>query len=197
MSKPHNWFGDKFHTPDPPARVLPPKIEELSDRRHNSMVTGVSGQASGEILISLLVFVRAITSAFVEAREIDSETGNPSEQARAAYRWLMAEPLTNYNTRPGSFAAFCNALGPEFDRHKVRDRGTPQGSYCWKDTIGGISAVRQVWNKAKFEWYISGGPHRLAAKEALLEQVKLKRRARETGQMVLTMEIKVPELVAQ
>lgn len=163
---------------------------------HSHMV-GLRGQSSDDVLVSLLVLVRAITSAFVEAREIDRDTGNPSEHARAAYRWLMREPFSRYRTEPGSFAAFCNALGPEYDRHKVRERGTPQGSYCWKDTIGGLAAIRQVWNKAKFEWYISGGPQRLAAQEALLEQIKLKKRARESGQMVLAIKIEVPELAVR
>lgn len=172
--------------------VALPALRELSDRRRNTNVEGIRGAESPEVLTSLLLMVRMISAAFVEAREIDSDTGNPSADARRAYQWLMRDPFSKYRTEPGSFAAFCSALGPDYDRQKVRARGTPIGSYCYKDTEGGIAAIRQVWNKAKFEWYISGGPQRLAAQEALLEQIKLKKRARETGQMVLTMEIAVP-----
>lgn len=197
MNKGPRWFGDKYTGPLGECRVIVPALSELSDRRRNTNVEGVRGGANDGVLVSLLLLVRAITSAFTEAREIDSETGNPSEHARAAYRWLMAEPPTHYRTLPGTFAAFCNALGPEYERNKVRESGTPVGSYCWKDTIGGIAAIRQVWNKAKFEWYISGGPQRLAAREALTEQLKQQRRDRETGQMHLSMEINLPEYVVQ
>ena len=171
-------------------------IHTLSDRRVNGSVESIHTRPVDDSLICLLFMVRAITSAFQEAKEIDPDTGNPSEHARAAFRWLMREPPTPYRTENGSFAAMCNALGPGFDRAKILAVGTPSGSYCWKDTIGGISAIRQAWNKAKFEWYISGGPKRLAAQEALLEEIERKKPERESAQMILSIPLELPELAA-
>lgn len=172
-----------YSSPDRPA---PPSLSGASDRRHNTNIAGIRSESGdGSILPTLLFPVRMITSAFQDAREIDPDTGNPSEEARSAFRWLMYDPKSRYRTEPGTFSAYCAQLGPGYDPQTIRMRGTPIGSSGYKSTLGGIAAIRQVWNKAKFEWYISGGPKRLAAQEALLEQIKLQKRARETGQMVL------------
>lgn len=108
--------------------------------------------------------VRSISLSFHDAKLCDPLTGNPTDDARSAYRWLMRDPASRYLTGQGTFATYCHSLGWEY--LDIRKNGTPAGSYGWKEAIGGISAVKNAWAKNKFEWYISGGPQRLAGLEA-------------------------------
>jgi hypothetical protein len=115
-------------------------------------------------LIRLEFMVRSITSSFHDAKLCDALTGNPNDDARFAYRWIMEQPVSRYQTGYGTFATYCHWLG--WDYRIVRQIGTPEGTLGWKETIGGVAAIRHAWRRSKFDWYISGGPFRYAAFKA-------------------------------
>lgn len=125
-----------------------------------------------------LFHVRAISDAFHAAKATDVIYGTPTEEARRAYRWLMKDPISRYITPPRTFA-WCCIMGCGADWLRVRRVGLLPGQYGWKETINGISGIRQAWNAARFEWLISGGPFLLAHHEALLDHARwIKREAR-------------------
>jgi hypothetical protein len=129
------------------------------------------------------LLVRMISHSFHDAKLCDTTTGNPTEDALSAFRWIMREPFSRYRLEPGSFAMACSTLG--WERTQIRRIGLPQGCYGWKDTLGGTNEIKNTWDRARVEFLRTGGPRRVDADEARERYMRSVERSGKRGQHLI------------